>query len=73
MFKTAAPLIFSFCLGNALAQSPRDIGQLFRMDGIVPDLLPVFEPTTLLQVTYGLTLVPGQILSQNGTEILAHQ
>ena len=70
MFKTGAPLIFALCLGIAQAQSPRDIGQLFQVNRIVSDLLPVFEPTTLLQVTYGFNLVPGQISSQNGIETL---
>lgn len=66
MFLAATGVIFSFCLRSILAQSTRDIGQLFEINGLVPDLLQSFDPTVLLQVSYSFTLVPGEILSQNG-------
>jgi hypothetical protein len=70
MWRTDILSIFALSLGAALAQSPRDIGQLFNVNGIVPDLLSEFEPTSLLQVMYNFTLTPGQISSQNGSILL---
>lgn len=54
-----ALIIFSF--QPAPAQSPKDIGQLFTVNNIVPDLLPAFNPSVSFQVTYNATVVPGQI------------
>lgn len=68
MFWHTSVLILSLYLRIVLAQSPKDIGQLFEVNGIVPDLIPEFDPIVLLQVSYGFTLVPGEILSQNGME-----
>jgi hypothetical protein len=67
MFWTAI-VIFCFRFPMCTGQTAQDIGQLFGIDRIVPDLLPSFDPTALLQVTYNNTVVPGQILSQNGTD-----
>jgi hypothetical protein len=64
--------VISFQFLPATAQSPQDVGQLFGDNQIVPDplpsLLPAFNPTVLLQVSFNNTVIPGQILSQNGTE-----
>jgi hypothetical protein len=62
-------LLFAFfilCFPSAFGQTPKDIGQLFAVDHIVPDLLPSFNPSVLFDVTYNATVIPGQILSQNG-------
>lgn len=67
MFWTAI-VIFCFQFPSCTGQTTRDIGQLFGANRIVPDLLPSFDPTVLLQVTYNTTVVPGQILSQNGID-----
>jgi hypothetical protein len=61
-------VMFTFPFHSAMAQSPQDIQQLFEVDKIVPDLLPSFDPSTLLEVTYNATIIPGQILSQNGID-----
>ena len=61
-------ILFSSQFHSATAQSPQDVQQLFEVDHIVPDLLPVFNPVALLEVTYNATVIPGQILSQNGIE-----
>lgn len=50
-----------------LAQTTQDIAQLFEVNKIVPDLLPSFNPTVLLEVSYNTTVIPGEILSQVGT------
>ena len=68
MFWTVTVLTFSLYIQTAFTQSTKDIGQLFEVNRIVPDLLSAFDPTVLLQVSYNFTLVPGEILSQNGTE-----
>jgi hypothetical protein len=64
-----AVVILAFTLPFATGQSTKDIGQLFGIDRIVPDLLPALNPTLLLQVTYNTAVVPGQILSQNGASL----
>jgi hypothetical protein len=64
----AAAVMFTVQFHSAIAQSPQDIQQLFEVDKIVPDLLPSFDPSTLLEVTYNATIIPGQILSQNGID-----
>jgi hypothetical protein len=61
-------ILFFFRFHSATAQSPQDIQQLFEVDQIVPDLLPVFNPVALLEVTYNVTVIPGQILSQNSIQ-----
>ena len=58
-------LAIALILG-VLGQSTKDIGDLYRVNHLVPDLIPVFQPTVLLQVTFENILIPGQILSQNG-------
>lgn len=63
-----AVILFSFQFNSARAQSPQDIQQIFEVDQIVPDLLPVFNAVALLEVTYKATIIPGPILSQNGIE-----
>jgi len=50
---------------HVAGQSAKDIGQLFSVNHVVPDLLPAFNPTTLFQVTYAAPVIPGEILSQN--------
>jgi hypothetical protein len=73
-FPQSQPLLLAILLlplyffSGTWAQSAQDIGQLFQIDRIVPDLLPAFNPTVLFQVTYNATVIPGQILSQNGTK-----
>jgi len=58
------------CLPSVKAQSPQDIAQLFGINGIVPDVLPVFAPSVLLQVTYAANVIPGEILSQNSAQAI---
>lgn len=50
-----------------LAQTTQDIAQLFELNKILPDLLPSFNLTVLLEVSYNITVIPGEILSQVGT------
>jgi len=52
-------------ISHVAGQTAKDIGQLFSVNHIVPDLLPAFNPTTLFQVTYAAPVIPGEILSQN--------
>lgn len=64
-----AVVLLSFLLPFAKGQSTQDIAQLFSVDRIVPDLLPTFNPTLLLKVSYSTTVLPGQISSQNGANL----
>jgi|SRR5271170_1995453 len=48
-------------------QSLTDIKQTFHDAGVVPDVLPAFHPSALLQVTFpNITIVPGQNLTKEG-------
>jgi hypothetical protein len=48
-------------------QSFRDIERTFKTAGVVPDVLPSFHPSALLQVTFqNITIVPGQNLTKEG-------
>ncbi len=50
------------------AQSIQDIGQLFSSAQIVPDVIPAFNPSVLLDVTFrNKSVVAGETLSKNGT------
>jgi hypothetical protein len=61
----AAVVMFTFQFHSATAQSTLDIDEV---DKIVPDVLPSFDPSTLSDVTYNATIIPGQILSQNSID-----
>jgi len=51
------------------AQSIEDITQIFRSAQIVPNVIPAFNPSLLLDVSFGArTVVPGETLTKNGTE-----
>lgn len=66
MFQTFLGFFVSLHLvSNVAGQTAKDIGQLFSVNHVVPDLLPAFNPTTLFQVTYAAPVIPGEILSQN--------
>jgi len=66
MFWTVVNVLISLQLvSRVTGQSAKDIGQLFSVNHVVPDLLPAFNPTTLFQVTYAAPIIPGEILSQN--------
>ena len=64
--------VLAFALFPQIAntQSTQDIAQLFGINHIVPDLLPSFNPTVLLEVSYNTTVIPGEIFSQVG---ISHQ
>src|SRR5438477_12388698 len=50
------------------AQSIQDIGQLFSSAQIVPDVIPAFNPSVLLDVTFrNKSVVAGETLPKNGT------
>ena len=67
----AALLLFLLQFQNAVAeQTIQDIGQLFQNTRIVPDIIPAFNPSVLLDVSYGRDVIPGQNLSKNGIEPL---
>jgi hypothetical protein len=57
----------------AAGQSLRDIKRTFDDAGVVPDVLPTFHPSALVQVTFpNITIVPGQNLTKQGiSRILA--
>lgn len=52
----------------AKAQSLRDMAQLFLTTHIVPDILPAFNPSVLVEVSFNTQIIPGQNLTENGTE-----
>jgi len=47
-------------------QSPQDIAQVFQTTEIVPDVIPSFDPSVVLQVSFGAPITPGQSLTPNG-------
>lgn len=48
-------------------QSIQDITTVFRSAQIVPDVIPAFNPSLLLDVSFGgRTVVPGETLTKNG-------
>ena len=53
---------------TAAVQSIQDISQLFRSTQLVPDLLPSFNPSVLLDGSFAKEVVPGQSLSKNDTQ-----
>jgi hypothetical protein len=57
----------------AAGDSLRDIKRTFDDAGVVPDVLPTFHPSALLQVTFpNINIVPGQNLTKEGiSRILA--
>lgn len=65
MFWTVVNVLISLqFISHVTGQTAKDIGQLFSVNHLVPDLLPAFNPTTLFQVTYAAPIIPGEILSQ---------
>ena len=53
---------------SAALQSIQEISQLFRTTQIVPDLIPAFNPSVLLHISFAKEVIPGQIVAKNGTE-----
>lgn len=53
----------------ANAQSLQDMAQFFLTTHIVPDILPAFNPSVLLEVSFDTPIIPGQNLTKNGTEL----
>lgn len=50
------------------AQSIQDIEHLFHSAQIVPDVIPTFNPSVLLDVTFrNKAVMPGETLSKDGT------
>ena len=48
-------------------QSFKEIKRTFNTAGVVPDVLPAFHPSALLQVNFqNITIVPGQNLTKEG-------
>ena len=64
LWSVALPFVFYPQMSGA--QSLSDIAQLFGVNRIVPDLLPSFAPSVLLEVSYNVTVIPGEIFSQTG-------
>jgi hypothetical protein len=61
-------ILLGFVHAITAAQSIQDIGQLFRSAQIVPDVIPAFNPSVLLDVTFRTrSVLPGETLSKNGT------
>ena len=76
MFPTMINTIFSLALlqfvrETTATQSIQDITEVFRSAQIVPDVIPAFNPSLLLDVSFGgRIVVPGEILTKNGTKFL---
>lgn len=45
------------------------MAQFFLATHIVPDVLPAFNPSVLLEVSFNTPIIPGQNLTKNGTEL----
>jgi hypothetical protein len=58
-----------FQFQRAQGQSLQEISQLFRTTDVVPDVIPAFNPSVLLQVTFGSPIIPGQTLTPNGADL----
>jgi len=67
---TCLPMLFSFVLLLLIpfvyGQSPADVAKVFDTTQIVPDVIPSFDPTVVLQVSFGNPITPGQSLTVNG-------
>jgi hypothetical protein len=65
MFYAALFLLSSYfhCIAG---QSTQDVAQIFKTMQIVPDVIPEFHPIVPFQVTYNITVFPGQNLTKKG-------
>ena len=67
MFCPKLFLLILLLVWNAAAdQSIQEVSQVFRDTQIVPDVIPAFNPSVLLGVSFGEDVTPGQNLTTNG-------
>ena len=65
MFSPTLLFFASQLLVCVLSQSPQDIAEVFQTTQIVPDVIPLFNPSVVLQVSFGAPITPGQSLTTN--------
>jgi len=66
----AALLLTLLQFHQAIAQQTiQDIGQLFRSTQVVPDVIPAFNPSVHLGVSFDKIIIPGQNLTRNGIDL----
>jgi phosphatidylethanolamine-binding protein len=52
---------------TVFCQSPSDIAKVFLTTQIVPDVIPSFNPSVTLEVSFGIQITAGQSLTTNAT------